>query len=208
MQWVNSLSTRPSLEAAVNEVVANVRRSLTASPDLGIVFLSSAFASEYSRLVPLLLEKLPLPVLIGCGGGGIVGMGSRHQVLEIEQNPALSLTVASLPGVKVRPFTIDSLELPDLDSSPQRWIDLVGVAPLEIPHFILLCDPFMSGITDLLAGLDFAYPQAVKIGGLASGNAMNNQGNLFFFNREQASATLYAQGAIGVALSGNIQVET
>ncbi|MGL5034310.1 MAG: FIST signal transduction protein, partial [Microcystaceae cyanobacterium] len=49
---------------------------------------------------------------------------------------------------------------------------------------------------------------AVKIGGLASGNAMNNQGNLFFFNREQASATLYAQGAIGVALSGNIQVET
>ena len=99
MQWTNALSTRPSLEAAVAEVVAGVKESFTDTPDLGIVFLSAAFASDYSRLVPLLLEKISLPLLIGCGGGGIIGMKESDQVLEVEGTPALSLMVARLPDV-------------------------------------------------------------------------------------------------------------
>jgi small ligand-binding sensory domain FIST len=207
MQWANALSTRPSLEAAVNEVVSIVQRSLTASPDLGIVFLSSAFASDYPRLIPLLQEKMPLPVLIGCGGGGIVGMKSGKQVVEIENSPALSLTVACLPGVEVHPFRLDADSLPDLDSSPQRWSELLGVSPAKNPHFILLADAFTPNITDLLEGLDYAYPQSIKIGGLASGGA-SNQSNLFFDCFSLPRSRFNHFGTIGVALSGNIQVET
>jgi small ligand-binding sensory domain FIST len=47
MQWANALSTRPSLEAAVAEVVAGVKESFAETPDVGIVFLSTAFASDY-----------------------------------------------------------------------------------------------------------------------------------------------------------------
>ncbi|MFM7381805.1 MAG: FIST N-terminal domain-containing protein [Microcystaceae cyanobacterium] len=179
MQWVNALSTRPSLEAAVNEVVGAIQAQLSAPPQLGIVFLSSTFASDYPRLVPLLLEKLPLPVLLGCGGAGIIGMKGTLP-LEIEQTPALSLMVASLPEVTVQPFQINPDQLPDLDSPPQHWWELLEVAPEHHPHFLLLCDPMTSGLTDLLAGLDFAYPQAVKIGGVASGNVHPSSGNLFF----------------------------
>ncbi|NJO67279.1 MAG: hypothetical protein HC832_07950, partial [Leptolyngbyaceae cyanobacterium RM1_405_57] len=53
MKWASALSTRPSLEAAVGEVVERAERSLQAPADLGLVFISSAFASEYSRLLPL-----------------------------------------------------------------------------------------------------------------------------------------------------------
>ncbi|MEB3310747.1 MAG: FIST N-terminal domain-containing protein [Snowella sp.] len=208
MQWANALSTRPSLEGAVAEVVSQIQASFTDDPDLGIVFLSSAFASDYSRLVPLLLEKLPMPILIGCGGGGIIGMKSVNEVAEIEGMPALSLTVACLPNVEIKAFRLDSDRLPDLDSPPQDWIDLVGVTPEKNPQFILLSDPMGSGINDLLAGLDFAYPQAVKVGGLASGNAMMpNLGNLFFYDKNQSFPYLYGQGTIGVALSGQIQID-
>lgn len=207
MQWANSLSTRPSLEGAVAEVVAQIQTSFRGEPDLGMVFLSSAFASDYSRLIPLLLEKLPMPILIGCGGGGIIGMKQADEVAEIEGMPALSLTVARLPDVEIKAFRLNSDRLPDLDSPPQDWIELVGVGPEKNPQFILLSDPMAAGINDLLAGLDFAYPQSVKVGGLASGSGMANQGNLFFYDQTQSTAFLYGQGTIGLALSGNIQID-
>ncbi|MBD2019782.1 hypothetical protein H6F43_06220, partial [Leptolyngbya sp. FACHB-36] len=59
MQWISSLSTCPSLEAAVEDVVQQAQAALPTRADLGLVFISSAFASEYSRLMPLLQARLP-----------------------------------------------------------------------------------------------------------------------------------------------------
>jgi small ligand-binding sensory domain FIST len=58
-----------------------------------------------------------------------------------------------------------------------------------------------------LEGLDYAYPQSIKIGGLASGGA-SNQSNLFFDCFSLPRSRFNHFGTIGVALSGNIQVET
>jgi small ligand-binding sensory domain FIST len=209
MQWTNALSTRPSLEAAVTEVVTAIQQSLTSPPDLGILFISSAYTSDYPRLVPLILEQLSLPVLIGCGGSGIIGMDAQAQVLEIEGNPALSLSVAQLPGVEILPFYLDSDTLPDLDSPPHAWSDLIGISPQKNPQFILLCDPFSSRVNDLLAGLDFAYPGSVKVGGLASMGTMGTQSALFYHDQNQGTRpSLYREGTVGIALSGNIVLET
>jgi small ligand-binding sensory domain FIST len=202
IQWANALSTRPSLEAAIAEVVKRAKLSLSKDPDLGLVFISSAFASEYPRVIPLLKEQLSIPALIGCGGSGIIGMNLLGDVVELEEQPALSLSLAHLPDVKVHPFHIAADKLPDLDSPPSAWVDLVGVSPQEQPHFILLAEPFASGISDLLQGLDFAYPGSSKVGGLASSGAMGTQSGLFCNNR------LYREGIVGVALSGNIVLET
>lgn len=201
IQWANALSTCPSLEAAIAEVVDRVQKSLTATPDLGLVFISSAYASEYSRLMPLLQKQLSVPVLIGCGGSGIIGMNSHGETQEIEGEPALSLSLAHLPDVKVQAFHIPGDGLPDLDSPPNTWVDLIGVPPQEEPHFILLADPF-SAINDLLQGLDFAYPGSSKVGGMTSAGAMGVQSALF------CNYQLYREGTVGVALSGNIVLET
>jgi small ligand-binding sensory domain FIST len=201
IQWANALSTCPSLEAAIAEVVDRVQKSLTATPDLGLVFISSAYASEYSRLMPLLREQLSVPVIIGCGGSGIIGMNSHGETQEIEGEPALSLSLAHLPDVQVQAFHIPGDGLPDLDSPPNTWVDLIGVPPQEEPHFILLADPF-SAINDLLQGLDFAYPGSSKVGGMTSAGAMGVQSALF------CNYKLYREGTVGVALSGNIVLET
>jgi len=208
MKWVNALSTRPSLETAIAEVVERLEQSLSMPADLGLVFISSAYASEYSRLMPLLQERLSVPVIIGCGGGGVIGMNAQGQPQEIEAEPALSISLASMPEVSVRAFHIPGSDLPDLDSSPSTWVDLIGVSPQEQPHFILLADPFSSKINDLLQGLDFAYPGSVKVGGLASASAMGVQSGLFYRDPERYSGgTLHREGTIGVALSGNVVLD-
>ena len=208
IQWVNAISTCLSLEAAISDVTERIKEQLTASPDLGFLFISSAYASEYPRLVPLIQEKLPISVLIGSGGGGIVGIDEENQAQEIEGNPALSLTVAHLPGVKVQGFHISADQIPDLDSAAKGWTDLTGVSPDENPDFILLADPFFSKVNDLLEGLDFAYPNAKKVGGLASAMAMGMQTGLFFETGSADPITLVKEGIVGVGLSGKIEMDT
>lgn len=202
MHWTNALSTRPSLEAAVADVVEQASSSLQAPADLGIVFISSAFTSEYTRLLPLLQEQLSVPVLIGCSGGGIIGMSQQEQIQELEGLPALSLTLAHLPGVEVTAFHIVAEELPDLDSSPDAWVDVIGVPSSPTPQFILLSEPFSAQINDFLQGLDFAYPGSVTVGGSASSSQVGGRTSLFFNDQ------IYKEGIVGVALSGNIVLET
>lgn len=201
MQWTNALSTRPSLEAAIADVVERTSSALQAPADLGLVFISSAFTSEYPRVLPLLQEQLSVPVLIGCGGGGIVGM-TQSGMQEMEGSPALSLSLAHLPNVKIQAFHVVSEDLPDLDSPPDTWTELIGVPSSPTPQFILLSDPFSSGVNDLLQGLDFAYPGSVTVGGLASSSQMGGGIGLFCNDRS------YREGTVGVALSGNIVMET
>ncbi|MBF2034163.1 MAG: FIST C-terminal domain-containing protein [Leptolyngbyaceae cyanobacterium T60_A2020_046] len=201
MQWVSVLSTQASLEAAVRDVAEQAKRRLSAMPDLGLVFISSAFTSEFPRLLPLLHDAIELPVLIGCSGGGVIGVNDRGQVVEVEQKPALSLCLATLPGVTVTPFHLSQGTLPDLDSPPDTWVEQIGADPADAPHFILMADPFSSSVNDVLQGLDFAYPGAVKVGGLAGVNDFQG-GSTLFLNQ-----TLHSSGLVGVALAGNIAID-
>ncbi|MEG3859010.1 FIST N-terminal domain-containing protein [Microcoleus sp. herbarium12] len=201
MQWVSALSTRPSLESALREVVEQADRELDGPADLALIFISSAFASEYSRLMPLLQELLPVAAILGCGGGGVIGTNRGGLTEEVEGSPAVSLSLARLPSVNIRTFHVSGEELPDLDSPPDTWVDLLGVPVEEEPQFIILADPFSAKINDLLQGLDYAYPGAPKVGGLAGGDG--SRGAALFCDYQ-----LYREGTVGVALSGNIVLET
>ncbi|WP_225885398.1 FIST N-terminal domain-containing protein [Leptolyngbya sp. KIOST-1] len=202
MEWANAVSTCPSLEGAVKEVVEQLKGRLSAPPDLGLVFISSSFTSEFARLLPLLQSLLPLPTLVGCSGGGIVGTDAEGQPQELEDIPGFSLTVARLPGVAVRSFHLSNDDLPDLDSPPAAWSELIGMAPQQNPQFILMADPLSSNVNDLLQGLDFAYPSGVKIGGLAGIDGFNRHSGLF------CDRTLHTEGIVGVALAGPLVLDT
>lgn len=201
MQWVSALSTKVSLEAAVQDLAEQVQAQLRGTPDLGMVFISAAYASEFMRLLPLLNKALPLPCLVGCSGGGIVGTPPTSPAQEIEQAPGISLCVATLPGTVVQTFALQADDLPDLDSPPDAWTQKIGVAPADHPSFILMADPFTANITELLQGLDFAYPDAVKLGGLASGSGIQRTSGLFL------NGKMHTEGVVGVALSGDVVLD-
>ncbi|NJN61185.1 MAG: hypothetical protein HC795_06355 [Coleofasciculaceae cyanobacterium RL_1_1] len=210
--WTNAQSTRASLEAAIDEVVERVNAKLEGrSATFGLVFVSMAFASEFSRVLPLLQDKITLPVLIGCGSNGVIGSDPTGMTRELEDGPAVSLTVASLPGVQAQAFQLAGDRLPDLDGSPDDWIKFVGLDPADRPQIVVLIDPFAPNIVDLLQGLDYAYPGMPKVGGIASG-IRPGQDNAGLFlgtaDRDGAVSELVKGGAIGLALIGNIELET
>lgn len=197
MQWASAISRNASFDEAVRECAGSVRDSLGTGPvSLALVFVSPHFAAYYHRLREEISRHLEAEVFIGCSGGGVIG-GFE----EVENAPALALTAARLPGVTVTPLHLDGL-VPDLDGPPDAWERFAGVDPAVEPEFVLLADPFSVPVRSLLAGLDYAYPAASKVGGLASGGTSPGTNVLFLGDKVLTS------GVVGAALSGDVILDT
>ena len=197
MKWASAISEQSNLDGALSECAELIRGQLGEPPQLAVAFVSPHFQPDYARVGLLLSEMLGAEHTFGCSGGGIIGAG-----LEVEQRPALSVTAATLPGVDVEAFHLSGDNLPDLDAGPDKWQELVGVSGSQEPQFVLLADPFSFPVQNLIMGLDFAFPSAAKIGGLASGAQRPGDNALFL------DGQIYDTGAIGLALHGNIMVDT
>ena len=197
MKWASAISEQPSLHSALSECAESIRGQLGEPSQLTVAFVSPHYQADYQLVGPLVGELLESEHSFGCSGGGIIGAG-----MEVEQRPALSVTAATLPGVAIEPFHLDGDNLPDLDAGPDKWQDLVGVTGVQEPQFVLLADPFSFPVQNLIMGLDFAFPRAAKIGGLASGAQRPGDNALFL------DGVVHNAGAVGLALHGNIVVDT
>jgi len=187
-----ALARGTGLQEVVEAIVRQLGRCGPA--DLALVFASASFASDLPRLLPLLQQRLRAEHWLGCLGGGVVGTGSDGIPHELEQEPALSVTLLHLPGAHVHPFVLDGTNLPDLDGPADPWQLQVGAAGGGFHSMLLLVDPTCQAINDLINGLDYAYPEAVKVGGLAAAHSAPH-GSLL-------SGSAVHQGAVGCLLSG------
>lgn len=160
-----ALSTRISLDEAVQEIAGNLGRR--ADADLALVFASTSYASDLPRLLPLLRQRLRSRHWLGCAAGGVIGTVSTGATSEVEQTPALSVSLLTLPGVELQTVDLNTGTLPDLDGSVQQWREWIGIDPAFCRSQIVLIDPGSGDINDLISGLDYAYPDAARIGGIA-----------------------------------------
>ena len=184
MRWTSTVSDQPGLEPAVRAAVAALRAQLgDARPDLLIVFASAHHAAQFDRIPALMAAAFESALLVGCSAGGVIGGGH-----EVEHRPGLSLTAAVLPGVDVVPFHVEQ-------GMPR------GHLPQQ-SHFILLGDPFSFDAEAFLRDLDRTHASSRKIGGLASGGQQPGA-NALFLGRD-----VHRAGLVGVALGGDIQVDT
>ena len=197
MQWASAISEQISLDDAIAECAASIKAELGDTPDLAVAFVSPHYQRDYERVVSVMGEMLGPRHIFGCSGGGVIGNG-----LEVEQRPGLSITAATLPDVEIRGLHLQESQLPDLDAGPDKWEDLLSVTRADDPQFVILADPFSFPVQNLIMGLDFAYSDASKIGGLASG-ANQQGGNALFLD-----GNIYNSGAICLALYGNVTVDT
>jgi small ligand-binding sensory domain FIST len=201
-----ALATDASLQGAVDAIVKQLQgRSSglsgasghSSGADLALVFASSSYASDLPRLLPLLQAQLKAEHWLGCVGGGVVGTDAAGQPHELEHAPALSVTLLRLPGAELRPFAIDTQTLPDLDGPAQPWQALLGADQAELaamPSMLLLVDPSCQAINDLISGLDYACPQAAKLGGIAAAHSAPH-GSLLF-------GSGVTTGAVGCLIGG------
>jgi small ligand-binding sensory domain FIST len=198
MKWASAITTQDNIELGIEEATESLLQQLDGkSADLTIIFVSPHFAERYHEISSLIKKRFDPGLLLGCSGGGIIGQGQ-----EVEQQPAFSITSAHLPGVDIQPIQTETTELPNQDTGPSVWHDWLKVPARSQPHFIFLADPFSFQGEEFLSGMDFAYPASKKVGGLASG-AQQPGGNALYLGDE-----IYSKGLIGVALSGNIEMDT
>ncbi len=176
--------------------------------------------------MPLLRAALPsLTAVLGCSGCGIAGdvadPSGRRSPQEDEDGPALSLSLACLPGVTLATWHLEADDLPSMDAAPEAWADLLHAphAPHgPPPQFILLAEPTFGRLPELLQGLDFAWPGAdsAKVGGLAASAPLGGGGAaprtlLCSLPRDilpgAPASGAYTSGVVGLTLVGDIQIE-
>ncbi len=197
MKWASAISRKTSFDDALSECAEKIEAELgDGGVSIVFAFVTPHFAARYEKIHELVSSQLRPEYFVGCSGGGVIG-GFE----EVERLPAVSLIAARLPDVEIKPFHISGV-LPDLDGPPDAWEGLMGVAPEEEPQFIVLADPFSVRSETLLSGLDYAFPNSPKIGGLASGGTSPGLNTLFL------GGEVFTEGAVGVALTGDVVVDT
>ena len=160
------------------------------------------------------------------GGSTAEGEGDPAGCQEIQQQPALTVLGASLPGVRVMPFHAE----PEHDGLPRlvgsgspSWAELALLPAADTGHVVLLTDPSAFGMgrysDTILKYFDNALPFATKVGGLVPGggliylhcDASDNGANEASFVGDQGQdegMSYVIQGVGGVVLQGNIEVDT
>ena len=198
MMWKSAAAHQPEIHEAINQVVLDAYRDFDErSVDLVLLFLSSHHIAHALVVLNLLIEQFPGATILGCSADSVIGAGE-----EIEDGPGVSLTLAHLPGVTLSPFQIPRETLARAARDPDAWRGIIAPGPDAPSAFLLLGDPFGGDSEALIAGIELACPEAVQIGGLASGSREPG-GNVLLLDHQ-----VLHEGFIGIGLSGNIEVDT
>ena len=198
MRWASVLSTQSNPDVALGVLIESIREQLDgANVDLMLVFAVGYSESSWSVFIAELRVAFPDATILGCSAGGVIGGGR-----EMETGTAISVTVASLPDVALVGFHHDGEVAASVAEAAQSWHERLGLEPEHQPSFLVIPDPYSCDPIQFLSGLDRAYPNSVKLGGLASGG--DGPGDHILLLDDQA----HRKGAVGVALYGDIEVDT
>jgi len=165
-------------------------------PDLCFLFASAQLGDELAEAAAVICERLSPRVLLGTTAESVV-----WDSLELEQQAALVLWAAHLPGVRCAAFHLSEEDVERL-STPAAWHEYIGVSAAQQPHFVVLVDPYTVNPIRVLERLGEAYPGRPAVGGLASGGKGPGQNVILFEGHP------LRHGLCGVALWGNIEIDT
>ncbi len=197
MHWASVVADGEDLQSSLESGLAKLREGLGTDPlDLLMVFPSHDHLFDYGRIRPTIVRNCGEISTFGCSAAAVIGAG-----VEVEARPAVSLVGAHLPEAEWRIRHLRDRDLPPLDGSPRPWRDLIGVDPAEGPSFLVVADAFTINLRHLLDGLDYAYPEATKVGGLASG-ASGPGAHALFHSRATEN-----EGALVLVLTGGVGLE-
>lgn len=194
----SALSVETKVEAALENVGAKICGDLgPKSCDLALVFIAESYPGFVPKSAFRHFQDLVKPrIVLGCNANGVVGDRT-----EIEMQPAVSALAMHLPGVKITPFALTPREIETMKNGSELVQEL-DIYPTEKPFFIVLADPASCDVNKVLGLFNEGYSRHAVVGGLASGMVVGRD-TWLALNDE-----IYSSGAVGLALSGNIEFET
>lgn len=149
-------------EDAVIGVARGLLQEMGTNASLGFLFVTQEWRPQIEDTLELIRLHGHVPQMVGCSGWGVIG--KRH---EVEGEPGFSLILLALPT--------DSFTVTQIDEStameslgPNFWHSSTGVAPDDVRSWIILANPYFSGVESWLEEWSAAYPHVPVLGGLAS----------------------------------------
>ncbi len=195
MKFASALSTLKTAPEAADDLANQVHNQLRAtSCDLALLFGHPQFRDQFAKLAEQVREGTGAKCLVGCTGAGVIGVTQ-----EVENEPAVALLAAQLPGAELTPFHVTQGELEESTGSG-FWHFQLEVEPEEHQTFLLFADPFSVRIIGLVKALSDAYPGAPFLGGLASGASRPGESRLVLDDE------VFDEGAVGVAVAGAVRL--
>lgn len=196
MKFFSAISTKKKTDEAILEISDKIDKEIGKGDNINLafVFATPHHKQDYDDILLRFQKKFAPDAMLGCMGEGIIG-GDK----EIENGAAISLWLAKMPNVNIAPFHLRHVSTPD-GISLVGWPDNMPISD-EKPTFIALIEPFSIDSKDLLLRFQQEYPHAPILGGMVSGAFGNGQNRLFL------NGDILDDGVIGVALTGDIQVE-
>jgi small ligand-binding sensory domain FIST len=197
LAFASALSTCADTGNALQEVIACATAQLQAKPDLGFVFISTHHASAAQRVATELAPLLSSPEnLLGCTGEAIVARGR-----ECEEDPAISLWLASLPQTSITTMHLEFQRTPE-GNAIGGWPESLSGAWPEGSCLLALGEPYSFPADVMLEQLNEDRPGTPVIGGMASGGHAPGRNPLIHGDR------VYHEGAVVAHLSGGVRVRT
>jgi small ligand-binding sensory domain FIST len=191
-----ALSTSADAQAAAEEACRAAGNGMTGQADLAMVFVSPHHRAEVPRIAEIVRRETRARILLGCTGETIVG-GAK----EIENQPAVSLWLARLPGVTLTEMHLTYERTPE-GGSIVGWPDELLTTWPQGAAMLVLGEPFSFPTDLLLNHLNEDHPGVPVLGGMASASHEPGGNRLIFGDQVVAS------GAVAVLIHGAVAVRS
>ena len=190
------------------EAIAEVIEALRDRLGEGAVDFVAIFATPHHRgSMDLIAERVQAElsprIALGATAGGVLGSG-----FELESRPGLTMLAGRMPGAELRAFCHHDFDWPTVKDDPAALREaLLGIeappsdADTQTRAVLMFADPFTTPMVKLMPALNAALPGIPIIGGMASA-AVEPGDNRLIYNDN-----VFDQGAVGMAISGPVQVD-
>lgn len=214
--------TSSTLSAALQDAASRALAGLRgATPDVALVFVSARLGvtrvgprgrESLGVVVPKLRALMPnLRAVVGCGADSLITDEN------MADDPGVSLTLLSLPNIKVRSLHVMPDDMPSVDNRT-AWARLLGLTNdtpnASPPSFIVLSDPTFSARGDLdkfLTGVHNCDNRIRVAGAQASTGASGVDGHMLCTLPrdvlDPSSSALRDSGLVALALEGDVELE-
>lgn len=194
MQFTSALSLSNDCSQATEELLAQTLARMDPNEvDLVTLFSAGHDPDDLEKVADQIKATFHKAVSLGCTAEGAIASDR-----ELENRHAMVLMAGQMPGVEIETFHM----LPHRLEECEHLSEHIATAADVGPAFVAFGDPFSCDIQRFLDLMNVSFPGAALLGGMASGAPAAGGSRLLL------NGFLHDEGLVGVALSGNIQVDT
>jgi small ligand-binding sensory domain FIST len=195
MRFASVAVTSSNIDVLLQDAGKAVLDRMGEHADVAFAFFNAALAPRAETIAANLKRTIGARVLIGCTGEGVIG-----PLHEIEDQPALAVVAAQMPGVEIESFAIAKRDLMKLALNPASLPDYYD-PPFVTQFTVILADPFSTPMDGVLRAFNHYCDGVPIIGGMASGARQPGEAALL------RNETVTREGLVGVSFAGDIAVD-